>query len=284
MEAYFAAKKRLFVAGGTGGSAPRVSIVNLDDAAGPALAEELRGSATEVVPYGWSSGDVHARDVELSATGSRFTICSPAGEVEIETSLAGRVNVWNILAAAAAAHARGISLQDIAAGVKALGSVPGRFQQVQCGQPFAVVVDYAHTDDALRNLTRMARELAGSRRVITLFGCGGDRDRSKRPLMARAAALSSDLVVLTSDNPRSEDPAAILRDAEAGFAGSSVAYRVIEDRAEAIAFAIAEANAGDIVLLAGKGHEKTQTTRDGVHPFDDVLVAHAALESLKLCN
>jgi UDP-N-acetylmuramoyl-L-alanyl-D-glutamate--2,6-diaminopimelate ligase len=191
------------------------------------------------------------------------------------------VNVWNILAAAAAAHARGVGLQQIAEGVKALAMVPGRFEQVQRGQPFAVVVDYAHTDDALRNLTTMARELvAGKGRVITLFGCGGDRDRAKRPLMAKAAAESSDLVILTSDNPRSEDPAAILRDAEAGFAGLGTDYRVVEDRSQAIAAAIAEARAGDVVLLAGKGHEKTQTTRDGVHPFDDVAMAQTTLEEL----
>ena len=282
MEAYLAAKKRLFVAGGTGAGAPRVAVVNVDDAAGRNLAEELRRSVTEVVTYGWSAGDFHASDVELAASGTRFTLRTPDGTVEIRTSLAGRVNVWNILAAAGAARARSISLEEIAAGVNRLAAVPGRFQQVVCGQNFAVVVDYAHTDDALRNLTRMAREVAGAARVITLFGCGGDRDRAKRPLMARAASESSNVVILTSDNPRSEDPAAILRDAEAGLAGSLVPYRVIEDRAAAIAAAIAEARAGDVVLLAGKGHEKTQTTRDGVMPFDDVAVARAALE--RICN
>jgi UDP-N-acetylmuramoyl-L-alanyl-D-glutamate--2,6-diaminopimelate ligase len=215
---------------------------------------------------------------------------TPVGKIAIETHLAGRVNVWNILGAAAAAVARGVSLDQIAAGVRGLASVPGRFEQVACGQPFAVVVDYAHTDDALRNLTRMARELVAPQhgRVITLFGCGGDRDRAKRPLMAKAAAENSDFVVLTSDNPRSEDPAAILRDAEAGLA-SAAKYAVIEDRAAAIREAIAQARAGDIVLLAGKGHEKTQTTREGVHPFDDVVVAQGVLQGLTaeapiICN
>jgi UDP-N-acetylmuramoyl-L-alanyl-D-glutamate--2,6-diaminopimelate ligase len=282
MEAYFAAKKRLFLAGGTGAEAPRVAVLNVDDAAGRELAATLDRNVTEVVTYGMASGDWHVRDVHFAATGSRFVMCSPEGEIAMQTELAGRVNVWNVLAAAAAARARGVSLEEIAQGVHNLKSVPGRFQQVSCGQPFAVVVDYAHTDDALRNLTSMARDLVGTGRVLTLFGCGGDRDRTKRPLMARAAAESSDLVILTSDNPRSEEPSAILRDAAAGFAGMSVEYRVIEDRADAIAAAIGEARAGDIVLLAGKGHEKTQTTRSGVMPFDDVEVARAALE--KICN
>jgi UDP-N-acetylmuramoyl-L-alanyl-D-glutamate--2,6-diaminopimelate ligase len=168
--------------------------------------------------------------------------------------------------------------------VAQLSGVPGRFQQVRCGQPFAVVVDYAHTDDALRNLTAMARELVrpSNGKVITLFGCGGDRDKAKRPLMAAAAAENSDLVILTSDNPRSEDPVAILRDAAAGFAGVATPYQIIEDREAAIHTAIAAAAAGDIVLLAGKGHEKTQTTREGTRPFDDCAVAAAALE--KICN
>jgi UDP-N-acetylmuramoyl-L-alanyl-D-glutamate--2,6-diaminopimelate ligase len=240
----------------------------------------MSGSATQVITYGWSDGDFSARNVKLAATGSSFTMATPAGEVAIETHLAGRVNVWNILGAAAAAVARGVSLDEIAAGVRGLASVPGRFEQVTCGQPFAVVVDYAHTDDALQNLTRLARELVAPQqgRVITLFGCGGDRDRAKRPLMAKAAAENSDFVVLTSDNPRSEDPLAILRDAEAGFAGTATKYVVIEDRAVAIREAIAQARAGDIVLVAGKGHEKTQTARDGVHPFDDVAVARSVLQ------
>jgi len=290
MAAYFEAKQQLFLHGGTGVGAPRIAIVNVDDAAGRQLREAMQNSATQVVMYGWSDADFSARDVELSATGTNFTMVTPVGKIAIETHLAGRVNVWNILGAAAAAVARGVSLDQIAAGVRGLASVPGRFEQVACGQPFAVVVDYAHTDDALRNLTRMARELVAPQhgRVITLFGCGGDRDRAKRPLMAKAAAENSDFVVLTSDNPRSEDPAAILRDAEAGLA-SAAKYAVIEDRAAAIREAIAQARAGDIVLLAGKGHEKTQTTREGVHPFDDVVVAQGVLQGLTaeapiICN
>jgi UDP-N-acetylmuramoyl-L-alanyl-D-glutamate--2,6-diaminopimelate ligase len=161
--------------------------------------------------------------------------------------------------------------------------VPGRFERVDCGQPFTVVVDYAHTDDALRNLTALAREFVsrggGTARVLTVFGCGGDRDRAKRPLMGEAAGRGSDFVVLTSDNPRSEDPRAIINDALVGLQKTGVKYTVEVDRRKAIALAIAEAHPGDIVLLAGKGHEKVQVTREGSHPFDDVEVAREALRA-----
>jgi UDP-N-acetylmuramoyl-L-alanyl-D-glutamate--2,6-diaminopimelate ligase len=162
--------------------------------------------------------------------------------------------------------------------------VPGRFERVDCGQPFTVVVDYAHTDDALRNLTSIAWDFArrsgAHGRVITVFGCGGDRDRAKRPLMGEAAGQGSDFVVLTSDNPRSEDPLAIIQDALPGLQKSGARYSVEADRRQAIALALAEAKPGDIVLLAGKGHEKTQTTREGVFPFDDVQVAQETLKQM----
>jgi UDP-N-acetylmuramoyl-L-alanyl-D-glutamate--2,6-diaminopimelate ligase len=160
--------------------------------------------------------------------------------------------------------------------------VPGRFERVDCGQPFTVIVDYAHTDDALRNLTSIARDFAGRNgskgRVITVFGCGGDRDRAKRPLMGKAAGGGSNFVVLTSDNPRSEDPQAIINDALAGLKTAAARYTVEPDRRKAIAIALAEAMPGDIVLIAGKGHEKVQITRDGTFPFDDVQVAREALK------
>jgi UDP-N-acetylmuramoyl-L-alanyl-D-glutamate--2,6-diaminopimelate ligase len=193
------------------------------------------------------------------------------------------VNVYNILAAAGAAYARGCTAQAIAVGIGKLACVPGRFERVDCGQPFTVVVDYAHTDDALRNLTALARELvcgAGTKgRVLTVFGCGGDRDRKKRPLMGEAAGRGSDFVVLTSDNPRSEDPLAIINDAVVGLQKTGVKYAVEADRRKAIALAIGEARPGDIVLLAGKGHEKVQVTREGVIPFDDLEVARGALRA-----
>ena len=161
--------------------------------------------------------------------------------------------------------------------------MPGRFERVDCKQPFTVVVDYAHTDDALRNLTALAREFvsrSGARgRVLTVFGCGGDRDRAKRPLMGEAAGRGSDFVVLTSDNPRGEDPRAIMNDALVGLQKTGVKYSVEVDRRQAIALAVAEAQPGDIVLLAGKGHEKVQVTREGSHPFDDVEVAREALRA-----
>jgi UDP-N-acetylmuramoyl-L-alanyl-D-glutamate--2,6-diaminopimelate ligase len=282
MDAYWAAKRGLFTGQATGAGAPRDAVINIDDATGRLLAGDLaHQNATEVVTFGLDAGDFRAANVKLAATGSQFTLQTPRGEIDIRSALAGRVNVMNLIAAAAAAHACGLTLPQIAQGAANLASVPGRFQQVQCGQDFAVVVDYAHTDDALRNLTKMARELvqASGGRVITLFGCGGDRDKSKRPLMASASAESSDLVILTSDNPRSEGPADILRDAEAGFP-RGCAYQVVEDRAMAISQAIARARAGDIVLIAGKGHEKTQTMHDGAHPFDDVAVARQALEKV----
>ena len=163
-------------------------------------------------------------------------------------------------------------------------SVPGRFERVDCGQPFTVVVDYAHTDDALRNLTALARDFvarAGLKgKVITLFGCGGDRDRAKRPLMGEAAGKGSDFVVLTSDNPRSEDPLAIINDAVVGLQKSGAKYSMEPDRRKAIALALQQAEPGDIVLLAGKGHEKVQITKEGTIPFDDVEVARESLKAL----
>jgi UDP-N-acetylmuramoyl-L-alanyl-D-glutamate--2,6-diaminopimelate ligase len=212
----------------------------------------------------------------------RFAMVSPAGEVEIETALTGRVNVYNLLAAGAAAFARGLTLDQIAEGAASLGSIPGRFQSIACGQDFAVIVDYAHTDDALKNVLAAARDFVKRTdgRVITLFGCGGDRDRTKRPLMGRAAGIASDLVVLTSDNPRSEDPEAILNDVLPGLRGSRAAVLVEPDRERAIRLAIAEARRGDLVLLAGKGHEKTQILRDRVVPFDDAAIARGILETM----
>jgi UDP-N-acetylmuramoyl-L-alanyl-D-glutamate--2,6-diaminopimelate ligase len=208
-------------------------------------------------------------------------LITPAGKIPVFSGLIGRVNVYNFLAAAGACHARGCSTESIAAGIDRLACVPGRFERVDCGQPFTVVVDYAHTDDALRNLTTLARELVSvaKGRVLTVFGCGGDRDRKKRPLMGEAAGRGSDFVVLTSDNPRSEDPLTIINDAVVGVQRTGVKYTVEPDRRKAITLAIREARPGDIVLLAGKGHEKLQVTREGSVPFDDLEVAREALSA-----
>ena len=277
MEEYFAAKRVLFE--GCGTDAPRAVVTNLDDDAGAKLAEFSRKRSSVVLKYGWERGDLHAEKVEITTRGTRFDLVTPEGKIAVFSALIGRVNVYNILAAAGAGYARGCPVQAIAKGIDKLACVPGRFERVDCGQPFTVVVDYAHTDDALRNLTALARELvaAAKGRVLTVFGCGGDRDRKKRPLMGEAAGRGSDFVVLTSDNPRSEDPLAIINDAVVGLQKTGVKYRVEPDRRKAIAVAIGEARPGDIVLLAGKGHEKVQIGREGVVPFDDLEVARGAL-------
>lgn len=279
MEEYFAAKRVLFE--GCGTDAPRAVVTNVDDDAGAKLAEFSRKRSSLVLKYGWERGDLHAENVEITTRGTRFDLVTPEETVAVFSALIGRVNVYNILAAAGAGYARGCSVQTIAKGIDGLVCVPGRFERVECGQPFTVVVDYAHTDDALRNLTALARELvSGAKgRVLTVFGCGGDRDRKKRPLMGEAAGRGSDFVVLTSDNPRSEDPVAIINDALVGLQKTGVKYSVEPDRRKAIALAIGEARPGDIVLLAGKGHEKVQVTREGAAPFDDLEVAREALRA-----
>ena len=256
-------------------------MINGDDEYGQKSAVASKKRGTRVITYGWSAGDLYAENVQIGSQGTRFDLVSPAGTVAVFSPLIGRVNVYNIVAAAGAALARDCSVKQIAAGIAALMRVPGRFERVDCGQPFTVVVDYAHTDDALRNLTALAREFvteAGLKgRVITVFGCGGDRDRAKRPLMGEAAGRGSDFVVLTSDNPRSEDPLAIMNDAVVGLQRSGAKYAMEPDRTTAVSLAIAEARPGDIVLVAGKGHEKVQVSRAGTIPFDDVEVCQTVL-------
>lgn len=274
---YFRAKRMLFE--GVGTSPPRVAVLNIDDEYGRELVKFSK-SRSKVLTYGWSSGDFHAENVDLGMKGTRFDMATPDGTIPVWSPMIGRVNVYNMMAAAAAGYARDCTREQIFGGIERLTSVPGRFQRVDNGQPFTVVVDYAHTDDALRNLTRVAREFvaqAGAGRVITIFGCGGDRDRAKRPKMGEAAGKGSDYVILTSDNPRSEDPVAIIEDAKPGLERTGCPYLVEPDRAKAIEDAVRRAKPGDIVLIAGKGHEKVQITREGSHPFDDVQVARAAL-------
>jgi UDP-N-acetylmuramoyl-L-alanyl-D-glutamate--2,6-diaminopimelate ligase len=280
MDAYFAAKRMLF--DGANGRVPRVAVINMEDAYGAELVIRAREAGSQIYSYGLDVGEFRAEDVRMSAAGMEFTLVTPTGSTPIRTRLTGKVNVYNLLAASAAACARGLTLHEIAAGAASLPCVPGRFQTVDAGQPFTVVVDYAHTDDALRNLIALAREFVKpvQGRVITLFGCGGDRDRTKRPLMGRVAGEGSEFVVLTSDNPRSEEPDAILRDVLPGLAATGVEFVAEADRTKAIQLAIEQARPGDIVLLAGKGHEKTQTLRDRVIPFDDVEIAASAIREL----
>jgi UDP-N-acetylmuramoyl-L-alanyl-D-glutamate--2,6-diaminopimelate ligase len=283
MDAYFAAKRLLFE--GTGARPPRAAVINADDSYGQHLLKISRHASEQVISYGIERGDFHAANIHLEPTRTSFALVTPAGTTEIESRLIGKINVYNLLAAAAATRARGCSLEQISEAIGRFNQVPGRFERVDCGQPFTVVVDYAHTDDALRNLTAIARDFvfrSGKEgRVITVFGCGGDRDRTKRPLMGEAAGQGSDFVVVTSDNPRSEDPQAIIADILPGLKRSGQKeYKVEPDRQKAIAIALGEARPGDMVLVAGKGHEKTQTTREGVFPFDDVQVVRKALEQL----
>jgi len=284
MENYFRAKQVLFE--GCGTEPPRAAVLNIDDEYGRQLQKLCRTKSAQVLSYGLTAGDFHAESLEITPRGTRFQMVTPSATVAIWSPLIGNVNVYNILAACAAGYARDCHTEAIAKGIFNLTRVPGRFERVDCGQPFTVVVDYAHTDDALRNLTILARDFvnrAGLKgKVITLFGCGGDRDRAKRPLMGEAAGKGSDFVILTSDNPRSEDPLAIMNDAVVGLQRSGVPakYSMEPDRRKAIANALQMATPGDIVLLAGKGHEKVQITKEGTIPFDDVDVARESLKAL----
>jgi UDP-N-acetylmuramoyl-L-alanyl-D-glutamate--2,6-diaminopimelate ligase len=277
MESYFAAKRRLFE------MLPPDSpgVINADDARAPALAAVCKRPFT----YGIQKpADVRPEHLAMDLTGVRFEAATPGGSVAVRSSLVGRPNVYNLLAATAAACAIGLPADAIGAGLSELRGVPGRFEVVSAaGDDVTVVVDYAHTDDALRNLLETARPLTDGRLVI-VFGCGGDRDRTKRPLMGMVAARLSDVVVITSDNPRSEDPEAIIDEIKRGIpAGEAAASgRVpdvvaIVDRAEAIDRAVRAARAGDVVLVAGKGHEQTQHIGTQVVAFDDAEVSRAAL-------
>jgi UDP-N-acetylmuramoyl-L-alanyl-D-glutamate--2,6-diaminopimelate ligase len=263
-ENYFDAKRHLFE--GTGAGAPDMAVINADDS----YASRLEGLAERTLTYGLAgSPDITAKKFALTFDGLEFTAHTPVGKIEIRSPLVGRINVYNILAAIGGALGLGIPSDQIALGIANLELVPGRFQRIDEGQPFLVVVDYAHTDDALRNLISTARELAPTGRIITLFGAGGDRDRTKRPLMGEAAGSLSDLVVLTSDNPRSEDPLRVINDVAVGLQRVNAKYRVEPDRGRALAIALDGARAGDILLLAGTGHETSQVLKDRTIEFDD---------------
>jgi UDP-N-acetylmuramoyl-L-alanyl-D-glutamate--2,6-diaminopimelate ligase len=272
MEAYFAAKEMLFE--GAGAPPPPFVVLNRDDE----YARRIKVNPhTQVYWYGLGQDpNLRARHISSGFQGSRFEVQHGKLRFPIESSLIGKINVYNILAACGAGLSYGIPPEIIARGIANLKAVPGRFERVDEGQPFVVVVDYAHTDDALRNVIAVARGL-NPKRVITLFGCGGDRDRAKRPLMGQAAAEASDYVVLTSDNPRSEDPLAIMNDALVGIRRVDVPHIVEPDRATAIAKALKEAREGDIVILAGKGHETYQVLKDKTIAFDDRAVAKDVL-------
>jgi UDP-N-acetylmuramoyl-L-alanyl-D-glutamate--2,6-diaminopimelate ligase len=273
MDSYFAAKRLLFAPQDT--AAPRWAVINNDDPRGP----EIRTTA-QVIRYGFEAGaDLRASGLRMNFEGLRFTLEYHGQKIELRSPLVGKINAYNILAACGTALSYGFDWETIARGIADCRQVPGRFESVDQGQQFLVVVDYAHTDDALRSVIAVARELH-PKRVITLFGCGGDRDRSKRPLMGMAAGQSSDFVVLTSDNPRSEDPLAIMNDALVGLRRFDVPHVVEPDRGKAIRAALREAQSGDIVILAGKGHEQYQVLKDRVIHFDDREAAREALRAM----
>jgi UDP-N-acetylmuramoyl-L-alanyl-D-glutamate--2,6-diaminopimelate ligase len=292
LESYYRTKRRLFLPGRAA-----LALVNADDPYGARLASELGAEGTiPLVTFGLDAdADVRAVDVTAAAGGSRFRVVGAGLDLGIRLRLPGRFNVSNALAAAATARALGVPADAIAEGLGALARVPGRFELVDEGQDFAVVVDYAHTPDSLTRVLSAARELGGAGplrgdrapgpgpgRVIAVFGCGGDRDRGKRPLMGRAAAEAADFVVVTSDNPRSEPPEAIIAEVAEGIVPGppALGYRLVPDRAEAISEAITRARPGDVVVIAGKGHETTQSFSDRVVEFDDALVAAEALRRL----
>jgi UDP-N-acetylmuramoyl-L-alanyl-D-glutamate--2,6-diaminopimelate ligase len=266
IERYFDAKRRLFT------EARPQAAVNVGDPYGRQLADELDGQAP-LLTFGFADdAELRPEALELGPRGARFT----AAGIELETSLRGRFNVENVLGAVAAARLLDIPDEAIAHGVKELRGVPGRFEAVDEGQPFAVLVDYAHTPDSLENVLRTARGLVENR-LICVFGCGGDRDRGKRPLMGKIASELADVAIVTSDNPRSEQPEAIIGEIAAG----AIAEVEIEpDRRRAISGAIELASEGDVVVIAGKGHEQGQQFADGTVPFDDRDVAREALRRL----
>jgi UDP-N-acetylmuramoyl-L-alanyl-D-glutamate--2,6-diaminopimelate ligase len=277
MDRYFEAKRRLFdsllLESGR-------AIINADD---DRVAELRAVSRAPVWTFGHERpADIHARDIRLSLEGSRFLASTPLGPVEIHSPLLGRFNVSNLLGALGATLALGIPREVAASGLASLPGVPGRLERVHAGQDFAVIVDYAHTDDALKNLLETVREL-GPKRVITVFGCGGDRDRTKRPLMGAVASRLSDSVIVTSDNPRSEPPEAIIEEVRRGTSpGRGAEIFSIVDRREAIARALEMAHPGEAVVIAGKGHETSQTLRDRTVPFDDRQVVRDILRPLSV--
>jgi UDP-N-acetylmuramoyl-L-alanyl-D-glutamate--2,6-diaminopimelate ligase len=272
MERYFAAKALLF--NGGNGVLPRFAVINTDDEYGRKLKP---GRSVEPITYGLESdANLRARKISSTTNGLEFEVHFGKTRFEIKSEMIGRINVYNILAACGAGLTYQIAPDVIAQGIAACTGVPGRFERVDAGQPFAVIVDYSHTDDALRNALAVAHSL-NPRRLIVVFGCGGDRDRRKRPLMGEAAAEGSDQVFLTSDNPRSEDPLMIMNDVLVGLRRFDTPVTSEPDRANAIRLAMQAAQAGDILLIAGKGHETYQIFKDRTIHFDDREVAREVL-------
>lgn len=280
MENYYDAKKQLF--DGRLGEKPASSVINIDDAWGAKLANELKADNQRVVTFAQNQeADLTAENIEVSLIkGTSFLLKTPNGEIEIISPLVGKPHVYNMLAATATALELGYDLDKIGAGLKTCVGAPGRFERVPHDGDFAVVVDYAHSDDALLNTLKTARDLTNGK-IITVFGCGGDRDKTKRAPMGEAAGTYSDFVIITSDNPRTENPLKILAEIEVGLKQTNCQYQIISDRREAIHQAIIKAKQGDVVLIAGKGHETYQIVGGDKFHFDDREIAREALESLK---
>jgi UDP-N-acetylmuramyl-tripeptide synthetase len=279
MDNYFDAKKRLF--DGRLGERPSSSVINIDDEWGVRLADELRQAGQRVVTFSQvKEADLTASGINVSLIkGTSFRLKTAAGETEITSPLVGKPHVYNMLSAAATALELGIGLDAITKGLRDCVGAPGRFERVPHGGDFAVVVDYAHTDDALENTLKTARELTEGR-IITVFGCGGDRDRSKRQPMGEAAGKYSDIVFVTSDNPRNEDPMAIISEIEIGVRKTDADCKLVPDRMEAIEKAVAAARKNDVVIIAGKGHETYQIIGGDKFHFDDREIAAEALKRL----
>jgi len=284
MENYFDAKKRLF--DGRLGEKPSSSVINIDDEWGVKLAAELKDGGQRVVTFsveggaGSKSSDLTAENVNVSLIrGTSFSLKTPKGDREINSPLVGRPHVYNMLSATATALELGYDLDSIVEGLSKCVGAPGRFERVPHAGDFAIVVDYAHTDDALLNTLKTARDLT-SGRIITVFGCGGDRDKTKRVPMGRVAGENSDLVFITSDNPRTEDPLKIISEIEVGVAETGTEYSAVSDRREAIRRAIVAAGPSDVVIIAGKGHETYQIIGNDKFHFDDREIALDVIRNL----
>ncbi len=287
MENYYDAKKKLF--DGRLGEKPTASVINIDDEWGLKLALDLKSDGQRVITFSLNAensrtasdcvgADLTADDIKVSLIhGTSFRLKTPAGERQINSPLVGKPHVYNMLSATAAALELGYDLDAIAAGLSVCAGAPGRFERVSHDGDFAVVVDYAHTDDALLNTLKTARDLTKGR-IITVFGCGGDRDKTKRKPMGEIAGRYSDVVIITSDNPRNEDPLKIIQEIEIGVKTTNIDYKIISDRREAIYHAVASAHKNDVVIIAGKGHENYQIVNGNRFHFDDRETAIEAVE------
>ena len=280
MENYFAAKKKLFDGGL--GEKPASSVINIDDKWGKKLADDLKSNGQRVLTFAQNdAADLTAENIEVSLIkGTSFLLKTPHGERPVTSPLVGKPHVYNMLAATAASLELGFDLDKIVKGLETCAGAPGRFERVQHDGDFAVVVDYAHSDDALLNTLKTARDLTNGR-IITVFGCGGDRDKTKRVPMGEVAGRHSDLVIVTSDNPRTENPLEIIAQIEVGLKNTNCPFLAISDRREAIHQAIRKAKPNDVVIIAGKGHETYQIVGNEKYHFDDREIAREALEKLK---